>query len=102
MGPPKPSRKDGREGRGEWDSELLGPGKGLMLQAKQIGLGRRKAERSANKNLRLVILQTAHCHLAHWEGETSGSQEGEKGAWSCGAPAMCQVSCEVLYRQRLI
>lgn len=38
----------------------------------------RKAVRDANRNLRLVILQTAHCHLAHPGQRTAESQEGEK------------------------
>ena len=66
--------------------EPLGTGKGLMLQDQQVDWAweRRKASRGAKKNPRLVILQTAHCHLAHQEGETPGHRREKKGLdlWS--------------------
>lgn len=39
MRPPKPSRKDGRKVREEWDSEFLDIGKSLMLQSQAVGKG---------------------------------------------------------------
>lgn len=70
LGPLKLSRKDGREGRGEGAVSSW-----AQVRAKQEG---RKAVRDAKRNLRLVILQTARCHLAHQARGTAESEEGEK------------------------
>lgn len=77
MGPPSlPGRIKARSGKDEWCREFLGTGKSQTVLDR--AWEERIAARGTNTNLRLVILQTAHCQLALQGAETSGSQEGEK------------------------
>lgn len=60
-GPPSlPGRIKARSGENEWCHEFLGTGRSQTVLDR--AWEERIATRGTNTNLRLIILQTAHCH----------------------------------------